>query len=113
MGIALRRHMKGVHHMINMNSYEALSILKELDSELHAELCEHITRVKIFNGSIKGVTSPAVFGALYLRNPDTDDDMVANMLEHLVHEASHLHLHALMALDPIVLNSATEGYRAP
>lgn len=93
--------------------HSALSQLSRLSPTLSSEFNLHVSRVAFFNGTIKGLSSPDTFGVLYLKIPEESDDIVLNMLEHLVHEAAHLHLHALMMLDPIILNDPNELYTAP
>lgn len=92
---------------------EALNVLSSLSPEIFDEFNTHVTRVKLFNGNMIGLTSQETFGALFLKVPEANDHAVYYFLEHLVHEAAHLQLHALMAKDPLILNPPTEGYRAP
>ena len=90
---------------------EALDLLSELDPELFGEFQEYITRVKIFAGrGYLGFSSPAAFGALFIRLPEGDP--VEHFLEHLVHELSHSSLNVLMAHDPLLRNPQGES-RAP
>ena len=87
---------------------EALGLLAEVDPELHAEFLEYVNRVKLFAGrGYLGFSSPAAFGAIFIRNPETEP--VPHFFEHLVHELSHLDLNVLMAHDPLLRNSSAEG----
>jgi hypothetical protein len=82
---------------------EALGVLTQVDPPLAAEFHEVVTRVKLFAGrGYLGLSSPAAFGAVYIRLPDTDP--LPYFLEHLVHEQSHLYLNTMMALDPLLVN---------
>jgi len=82
---------------------EALSILGQVDPDLAAEFHEVVTRVKLFVGrGFLGLSSPAAFGAIFIRSPDTDP--LPYYVEHLVHEGAHLYLNTLMALDPLLEN---------
>lgn len=84
-------------------AFTALEHLKEVDPGLAAEFRQVVARVKLFSGKgFLGFSSPAAFGAIYLRLPDADP--VEYFLEHLVHELSHLTLNALMAHDPLLRN---------
>ena len=86
----------------------ALGLLEEIDPELSDEFREYVSRVKLFAGrGYLGFSSPAAFGAIFMRLSDTDP--VAHFLEHLVHELSHLHLNVLMAHDPLLRNPAATG----
>ncbi len=86
----------------------ALELLEEVDPELSGEFREYVTRVKLFEGrGYLGFSSPAAFGAIFIRVPDTD--LVAYFLEHLVHELSHLSLNVLMAHDSLLRNPAASG----
>ena len=85
----------------------ALELLDEVDPELMAEFREYVTRVKLFLGrGYLGFSSPAAFGAVFIRLPDGDPLM--HFLEHLVHELSHLSLNVLMAHDPLLRNPLHE-----
>lgn len=86
----------------------ALGRLAEIDSELMGEFREYVTRVKLFAGrGYLGFSSPAAFGAVFIRIPQTDP--VSHFLEHLVHELSHLSLNVLAAHDPLLENPMVEG----
>ena len=86
----------------------ALDLLSEVDPDLFAEFQEYVVRVKIFAGrGYLGFSSPAAFGALFIRLPEGDP--VEHFLEHLVHELSHSSLNVLMAHDPLLRNPQGEA----
>lgn len=91
---------------------EALALIAAVDDEMHAEITAHVSLIKLFNGvGVEGFSSPKAFGAIWLRLPEPGKE-IAWFLEHLVHECSHLHLNALLALDPLLINPQ-EIHQAP
>lgn len=83
---------------------EALGLIGDVDPDMHAEIMSHVSLIKLFTGrGIEGLSSPKAFGAIWLRIPEAAGE-VPWFLEHLVHECSHLHLNALLALDPLLTN---------
>lgn len=52
-------------------------------------------------------------GTVYLAIPSGSIPEQVYFCEHIIHETSHLHLHTLFAIDPIVLNRPNERYTAP
>lgn len=84
---------------------DALRLIEEADEGMWAEITEYVSRLKLFvGGGIQALSSPRVFGAVYLQLPTGPTPLGAYCLEHLVHEASHLALNALMAHDPLIEN---------
>lgn len=82
----------------------ALTLIAAVDAAMHAEIQAHVSFIKLFSGpGVEGFSSPKAFGAIWLRLPEPGGEL-AWFLEHLVHECSHLHLNALLALDPLLLN---------
>lgn len=91
---------------------EALGRIEQAAPAMHAEIQSHVSLVKLFRGNgIEGLSSPKVFGALWLKMPFPDNAQ-AWYLEHLVHECSHLYLNALLIVDPL-LNNPQEMNKAP
>ena len=91
---------------------KALSLIADVDPDMHAEIVSHVTLVKLFTGrGIEGLSSPKAFGAIWLRMPEAGEE-IPWFLEHLVHECSHLHLNALLALDPLLTNP-NDIHKAP
>jgi len=84
---------------------DALRLIEEADEGMWAEITEYVCRIKVFTGSgIYALSSPRVFGAVYLQLPPPPTPAGPYCLEHLVHEASHLALNALLAHDPMLEN---------
>ncbi|SRR6266545_3682036 len=87
--------------------YQAAERIKELDPGMADEMQEYVRQVRLVDSDvIGGMSSLRFFGVIFLSRPRAVE---ANELEErlfggLVHETSHLHLHALMATDPLVLN---------
>ena len=91
---------------------QALALIGAVDAEMHAEITAHVSLIKLFNGAgVEGFSSPKAFGAIWLRLPEPGKE-ISWFLEHLVHECSHLHLNALLALDPLLINPQ-EIHHAP
>jgi hypothetical protein len=91
---------------------EALDKIGQVDKAMLAEIDAHVSLIKLFKGrGIEGFSSPKSFGAVWLQLPQTNKAL-AWFLEHLVHECSHLHLNALLAIDPLLLNP-NELHQAP
>ena len=91
---------------------EALDKIGQVDSAMLAEIKAHVSLIKLFKGrGVEGFSSLKSFGAIWLQLPQTEKAL-AWFLEHLVHECSHLHLNALLAIDPLLLNP-NELHQAP
>lgn len=91
---------------------QALDMIAEVDPDMHAEIVSHVSLVKLFTGrGIEGLSSPKAFGAIWLRMPESGNE-IPWFLEHLVHECSHLQLNALLALDPLLTNP-NDLHKAP
>lgn len=97
------------------NIDEAMALIRRYDPELAAEFDAFVYCVRLFTGRVlRGETSPATFGAVWLRVPEPEQDQVSYWLEHLTHEVSHLRLEALFMQEPLVLNAyADQRFRAP
>ncbi|MCE2571811.1 aKG-HExxH-type peptide beta-hydroxylase [Motilimonas eburnea] len=93
----------------------ALNLIKEQTPCIYSEVEAYLTDIKIFQGRVlRGDTSSKVFGAIWLRVPEKEDDQVAYWIEHIIHEVSHLKLEALFHLDKLTLNCDDEKiFRAP
>jgi len=90
----------------------ALDLIAEVDPDMYAEIVSHVSLIKLFTGrGIEGLSSPKAFGAIWLRMPEAGEE-IPWFLEHLVHECSHLHLNALLALDPLLTNP-NDIHKAP
>jgi hypothetical protein len=92
---------------------DSLRLIEESDAALYAEIVTYVTRLKLFTGrGIAALSSPRVFGAIFLRLPGGDIPLGPYWLEHLCHETSHLALNALMAHVPL-LDNPEEIHAAP
>jgi len=84
---------------------DALSLIEEADEGLYGEISAYVSRVKLFTGrGVAALSSPRVFGALFVRLPTEPIALGPYCLEHLAHETSHLALNALMAHVPLLEN---------
>ena len=97
------------------NIGEALDLIARFDPELSAEFDAFVVSIRLFSGRVlRGETSPATFGAIWLRVPEPEQDQVSYWLEHLSHEVGHLRLEALFMQEALVLNPYDElRFRAP
>ncbi|MDI3420437.1 aKG-HExxH-type peptide beta-hydroxylase [Streptomyces luteolus] len=100
---------------------DALSVLRVIDPAMHAEFDELVATVRLFNrGTITGSTTTGIsslryWGQMYLRYPDPGErgDWTAFLLEHLVHESSHILLHGIMGRDALLTNGFKTRHQAP
>ncbi len=92
---------------------DALSLIEEADEGLYGEFSAYVSRVKLFTGQgIAALSSPRVFGALYVRLPSEPIALGPYFIEHLAHETSHLALNALMA-HATLLENPEDIHEAP
>lgn len=95
----------------------AIERLAVLDPNLFDEAATHVQWVTLFHGEgVVGVSTRRAFGAVYIRahaSGMSGTDSVAYYVEHIVHEAAHTHLNALMHLDPLVENDPAERFASP
>lgn len=109
-------------HQVNVidinNAKDAVSAslckIARYDSNMFDEINEHVNIIKLFQGKITmGLTDVRMLGAMFIRLPRLNVDPVLYFLEHIVHEASHMHLNCLMSVDPCILNSSDERFVSP
>ncbi|GEM_PF-4180333 len=92
----------------------ALCTIARYDPEMFSEIKQHVWMIKIFCGKITmGFTDMRILGAMLIRLPAKVASPVMYFVEHIVHEASHIHLNCLMAIDPLILNSPDDRYISP
>jgi hypothetical protein len=95
----------------------SLRTLGDLDPDLVAEFDDLAAELRLFRGrAARGVTSTRSFGLILLRLPDPGaeaDEPVLYFLDHATHETSHMVLHTLMNIEPLVLDGYEERYSAP
>jgi len=95
----------------------AIDVVRKTDEGVIDEFDEYVRSLSIFAGKVAtGITSVRAFGGIYLREPSSEfskAQRVAYFVEHLVHETSHLQLHALMIHDPLLLNDDEQLFDAP
>lgn len=104
---------------LNLKKYEAMifdsiNFIQNHDPVMSEQIKEYVSSITLFEGQgAMGMTDVRGFGSILLRVPEKWHDPLAYFSEHLIHETSHLHLHALMSTDPLILNSPEEKYNAP
>lgn len=96
---------------------QSLPLLEELDPELHAEFETVVGSLRLFRGrAARGITSVRCFGLVLLRLPDPGPEIeepLMYFLDHITHETSHLVLHTLMNVDPLITNGHAQRFDAP
>ena len=92
----------------------ALASIARNDPDMYDEVLEHVRFVKLFRGQVTmGFTDVRILGAMLIRLPRENVNPVLYFFEHIIHEASHIHLNCLMVDDPLILNLPTERYISP
>lgn len=98
---------------------EVLHIISEHYRSLYLEIMVHVNTIILsYDGKLIGPlgyplvggTSVAYHGALFMQIPKDYIFFKELILEHIVHEAAHIHLNAILATDPLVLNNISELY---
>ncbi|WED44432.1 aKG-HExxH-type peptide beta-hydroxylase [Legionella cardiaca] len=94
---------------------DALKLITEADNHFINEINSFVSTINLVKSNLNvGATSPKFFGAIYLSLPDNLLPFHRLFLvEHLVHETSHLYLNAVIAYDPLVLNEVDERFISP
>lgn len=93
---------------------KALRLIDKYDSDMFNEIREHVRIIKLFSGKITmGLTDVRILGAMLIRLPRNNVNSILYFFEHIIHEASHIHLNCLMAMDPLILNSPDEKFISP
>lgn len=92
---------------------KALRSLSEVDPELSNEISHYVTEIFLLGTlQLHAGSSFRCFGTVFLKELHPNQHWVL-YLEHLVHEAAHLHLYCLWKDDPIVLNESSGLYASP
>ncbi|CAM2945845.1 HEXXH motif domain [Legionella steigerwaltii] len=94
---------------------EVLKWIAEADSYFIDEINSLVSTINLVKSNVNvGATSPKFFGAIYLSLPNNLEQLHNIFLvEHLVHETSHIYLNAVIAHDPLVLNESNERFISP
>jgi hypothetical protein len=92
----------------------ALSLIARHDPDMFDEIQTHVGQIKIFDGKVTmGLTDVRIMGSMFIRIPRSNVDPVLYFIEHIIHEASHIHLNSIMVIDPLFLNSPDEKFISP
>ena len=93
---------------------EALELIERCHPVQRDEIRSLVSTITLFDGKvIGGSTDVRVYGNMFLRLPEKDDDPVPFYADQIVHESGHLYLNALMAHDRLILNDDSRTYPAP
>jgi HEXXH motif-containing protein len=91
----------------------SMNVLAEIETGLYAELRTYVTDFMIVASSrMHAGSSFRAFGLISLREQRPSDHWTV-FLEHIVHEAAHLHLFAVWKRDALVLNPPAERFSSP
>jgi hypothetical protein len=92
----------------------AINLIARHDPLMFDEIHEQVSIIKLFNGKVTmGLTDVRMLGAMFIRLPRMQVNSVLYFFEHIIHEASHIHLNCLMAIDPLILNLPDEKFISP
>ncbi len=92
----------------------ALCTIALHEGEMFDEIQQHVRHIKLFRGKVTmGLTDVRILGAMMIRLPRNVVNPVLYFIEHIIHEASHIHLNCLMAIDPLILNAPDERFTSP
>ncbi|KTC74880.1 hypothetical protein Lbir_0670 [Legionella birminghamensis] len=95
---------------------KALQLISATDSGITAEISSLVSTIHLVKSDMNiGATSPKFFGAIYLSAPNGNLSELSSLflVEHLVHETSHLFLNTILAFDPLILNEEEERFSSP
>jgi len=101
------------HCQQNVN--KALQLIETYCPNMYAEICDHVTLLRLIGrGETRFIAGSSLkyFGAISIVDPGDDIDALFYFFDIITHETSHLHLHLLMSLDPMVTNR-NELYYSP
>lgn len=93
----------------------AIKCITTVDGPMVEEINVLAASIKLLNNSTLSATSPKFFGAIYISMPDNDlkQHQVLVLVDHLVHETSHLFLNTILIHDPLILNDENARYASP
>jgi hypothetical protein len=93
----------------------AVNLIKAVDEAMADEINVLTASIKLLNNNTTlAATSPKFFGSIYLSMPeDLKQHQELCLVDHLVHETSHLFLNTVLAHDTLVLNDENSRYSSP
>lgn len=96
--------------------HSTIQLIGKLDGGMGDEVRQYVREIRIVDSHvIGGMSSVRFFGTVFLRQSVpgiSADSAQVHFFSGIVHETSHHHLHALMAVDPLVLNRS-ERFDSP
>jgi hypothetical protein len=91
---------------------QSLNFLKDFDQEIYKEMQELVSDIVICKSkTLNAATSYITYGFVYLRELREGENWT-RILEHIVHEAAHHHLHAITMHDPL-FEKTKQLYKSP
>lgn len=96
---------------------EVFDVIKMHHEDLYNEILAHVNTIILscdgkligpLGYPLFGGTSVSYHGALFMQIPSDYVFFKELILEHIVHEAAHIHLNSILATDPLVLNDISE-----
>ncbi|MGN6319188.1 aKG-HExxH-type peptide beta-hydroxylase [Trinickia sp.] len=83
--------------------FQALETVATVDREMYGEIIEHVNEIKLFNSGVtQGFSDKRTMGAIFIRPPHPSSDALHYFYEQLIHEMSHLQLHCMLSIDPLI-----------
>jgi HEXXH motif-containing protein len=83
--------------------FEVLEVVAIVDGEIYAEILEHVDEIKLFNSTVtQGFSDTRTMGAVFIRPPHPSSNTLLYFYEQLIHEMSHLQLHCVLSVDPLI-----------
>lgn len=101
---------------LDMEVKKAINLIHIIDAPMATEINSLIATIKLLhNHSTLAATSPKFFGAIYLSIPMGHLKIHQHLVlvDHLVHETSHLYLNSILIHDPLVLNDENARFSSP
>lgn len=94
----------------------SMALIAAVDAPMADEINVLAASIRLLNNNnTLAATSPKFFGAIYISMPENDlmQHQVLVLVDHLVHETSHLFLNAILIHDPLMLNDENARYSSP
>jgi len=94
----------------------ATTLIAAVDAPMADEINILTASIRLLNNNnTLAATSPKFFGAIYISMPERDlkQHQVLVLVDHLVHETSHLFLNTILTHDPLMLNDENARYSSP
>jgi len=94
---------------------EALEIIRECLPQFFYEIKNYINTFVLFSSqTMSSGSSSHLLKCIYIQTfKDNSLTSLLRILDRIIHETAHMHLHLLSMYDPLVLNSVNEKFTSP